>query len=400
MRRIALWAIPALRRAPYGLVAALTLVRFADEWTTFLPAGALEPIRRDLDLSYAEVAGVLVALSAGGIVGTFLIIAADYVSRRLITSLGAATYGVAMMVFGAGHSLPLLLAAAFAWGAAGDALVHGAEVALVDLADEALAKTLARMNAWAAVGDLLGPLTLGAAVLLGFGWRGAFLGGGVAMLGYAAWLATQHFPPPHPPQKLPNPFAGVWAIARDREVLLLAILLGLFGLLDEPLDGFMIAYFERVRGWSPALAAAPVVAGLIGGMAGFAAFERLAGGRAPRRVTLICTVAMIATLPAAIFLPNLPMQLAAAFADGLAGAVLYTTLESVVLGLRPGQAGATSAVVSAVGTAGMGFPALVGALADAHGLGVGLVLYAAVPLVILVLAAGWRRSPRRPARAE
>ena len=30
----------ALRRAPYGLVAALVLVRFADEWTTFFPAGA------------------------------------------------------------------------------------------------------------------------------------------------------------------------------------------------------------------------------------------------------------------------------------------------------------------------------------------------------------------------
>jgi predicted MFS family arabinose efflux permease len=399
LRRVALWAIPALRRAPYGLVAALVLVRFADEWTTFLPAGALEPIRRDLDLSYAQVAGVLVALSGGGIVGTFLIIAADYVSRRVIASLGAATYGLAMIAFGVGHSLPLLLAAAFAWGAASDAFVHGAEVALVDLADEALGKTLARMNAWAAVGDLLGPLTLGAAALLGLGWRGAFLGGGVAMLGYAAWLGAQRFPPPHPPEKLPNPFAGVWRIARDREVLLLAILLGLFGLLDEPLDGFMIAYFERVRGWSPALAAAPVVAGLVGGMAGFAAFERIAGERSPRRVVLICTVAMIATLPAAIFLPDLPLQMAAAFVDGVAGAVLYTTLESVVLALRPGQAGATSAVVSAVGTAGMGFPALVGALADARGLGAGLALYAAVPALILVLAAGWRRSPRRPTRA-
>ena len=182
-------------------------------------------------------------------------------------------------------------------------------------------------------------------------------------------------------------------------MLLLAVLLGLFGLLDEPLDGFMIAYFERVRGWSPALAAAPVVAGLIGGMAGFAAFERLAGERSPRRVILICTAAMIATLPAAIFLPDLPLQMAAAFVDGVAGAVLYTTLESVVLALRPGQAGATSAVVSAIGTAGMGFPALVGALADAHGLGAGLALYAAVPALILVLAAGWRRSPRRPTRA-
>jgi predicted MFS family arabinose efflux permease len=388
-----------LRRAPYGLVAALVLVRFADEWTTFFPAGALEPIRRDFGLTYAQVAGILVALPAGGLVGTFFVIAADYVSRRLLASLGAAIYGLAMIAFAAGHSLPVLLVAAFAWGAAGDAFVHASEVALVDLAEEALGKTLARMNAWASVGDLLGPLTLAAAVSLGFGWRGPFLGGGVAMLGYAVWLGAQRFPPPHPPQKLANPFAGVWRIARDREVLLLAVVLGLFGLLDEPLDGFMIAYLERVRGLTPALATAPVVAVLVGGMAGFAAFERLAGARSPRAVILVCAGAMVAMLPAAMFLPVLPLQMAAALGFGVAGAVLYTMLESVVLALRPGQAGATSAVVSAVGTAGLGFPALVGLLADSHGLGVGLALYAAVPPLILALAAWWRRAPRPPARA-
>jgi predicted MFS family arabinose efflux permease len=388
-----------LRRAPYGLVAALTLVRFADEWTTFFPAGALEPIRRDLSLTYAEVAGVLVALPAGGLVGTFFVIAADYVSRRLLASLGALTYGLAMIAFGVGHSLTVLMVAAFAWGAASDAFVHASEVALVDLAGDALARTLARMNAWAAVGDLLGPATLAAAAMAGFGWRGAFIGGGVAMLGYAAWLAAQRFPPPHPPTHLPNPFAGIWAIARDREVLLLALVLGLFSLLDEPLDGFMIAYLERVRGLTPALATAPVVAILAGGMAGFASFERIAGRRAPRAVILACAAAMVATLPAAIYLPSLPLQLAAAFGFGVAGAVLYTTLESVILALRPGQAGATGAVVSTVGMLGMGFPALVGALADRHGLGAGLLLYAAVPPLVLTLAAWWRRAPRPPARA-
>ncbi len=276
-------------------------------------------------------------------------------------------------------------------------------MALVDLAEDALAKTLARMNAWASVGDLLGPATLAAAVVLGFGWRGAFLGGGVAMLGYAAWLAVHRFPPPHPPKAQANPFAsvlsGVWEIARDREVLLLAVVLGLFSLLDEPLDGFMIAYLERVRGLTPAIATAPVVAILVGGMAGFAAFERLAAGRAPRSVILACAAAMIAALPVAIFAPFLPLQMAAAVGFGVAGAVFYTTLESVVLALRPGQAGATSAVVSTVGMAGMGFPALVGAISDGRGLAAGLALYAAVPPLILVLAAAWRRSLRPPVRA-
>lgn len=134
-------------------------------------------------------------------------------------------------------------------------------------------------------------------------------------------------------------------------------------------------------------------------MAGFAAFERLAGERAPRAVILASAAATIVTLPVAIFLPYLPLQLAAAFGFGTAGAALYTSLQSAALALRPGQAGATSAVVSTVGMVGMAFPALVGALADAHGLGAGVALYAAIPPVILALAAGWRRAPRLPTRA-
>ena len=89
MRRIALWAIPALRSAPYALVAALVLVRFADEWATFLPAGAMAPMRSELGLTYAEAAAVLVALPAGGFLGNFFVVAADYVSRRVLASLGS-----------------------------------------------------------------------------------------------------------------------------------------------------------------------------------------------------------------------------------------------------------------------------------------------------------------------
>jgi hypothetical protein len=108
---------------------------------------------------------------------------------------------------------------------------------------------------------------------------------------------------------------------------------------------------------------------------------------------------MIVCLPVAIYAPFLPVVLAAGLGFGVAGAVFYTTLESVVLALRPGQAGATGAVVSTIGMLGMGFPALVGVLADSRGLGAGLLLYAAIPPITLALAAWWRRAPRRPARA-
>lgn len=317
-------------------------------------------------------------------------VAADHVSRRLLASLGALAYGLALISFGAAHSLPVMLLAAFAWGAASDAFIHGCEVALVDLAGEDLPKALARMNAWASAGDLLGPLALAACALLGLGWRGAFLGSGVLMVGYAAWLASQDLPGPHPRDSRAPPLAGVLSALKDRRLLHLALVLGLFGLLDEPLDGFVIAYLERVRGLPPQLATAPVVAILIGGMAGYGGFERFGGGRRPRHVVLAAAL-LAAALPAVLFLPFLPLQVAAGFVFGAAGAVFYTTLQARILDLRPGQAGTASAVASLLGMAAMGFPALVGFTADAYGLGAGVGLYAAVPLVILALLALWRR---------
>ena len=380
-------------------MAALVLVRFADEWATFLPAGALEPIRGQLGLTYVQAAGVLVALPAGGFLGTFFVVAADHVSRRLLASLGAVTYGLALIAFGLAHTLPMLLAAAFIWGAASDAFIHGCEVALVDLAGDDLPRALARMNGWAAVGDLLGPATLALGALVGFGWRDAFLGGGVLMLGYAGWIATQSLPPPHPSAAARRPLSNVLAILKDRRVLVLAVVLGLYGLLDEPLAAFMIAFLERVRGLSAAGAAAPVVAMLVGGMAGYAGFERLSGA-GPARAAILAAAAMVCALPAALFLPIVAFQIAAAAVFGAAGAVFYTTLQAIVLALRPGQAGATSAVVSTVGMVGIGFPALVGLVADAHGLSAAVGLYAAIPPIVLALTATVLARSARPRDGE
>ncbi len=383
--------MPALRRAPYALVAALVLVRFADEWATFFPAGALEPIRGELGLTYAQVAGVLVALPAGGLVGAGFVIAADHVSRRLLASLGALAYGGALIVFGLAHTLPMLLLAAFVWGAASDAFVHGCEVALVDLAGDELPLALARMNGWAALGDLLGPLTLAACAAIGFGWRGAFLGGGGLMLIYAAWLACQKLPPPHGRTRDARPLADVLAILADRRVLAAAIVLGLFSLLDEPLAAFMIAYLERVRRLSAGVALAPIVGMIAGGMVGFGLFERLSAERPPRSVIIACALVMVCALPATAFLPIVGLQTLAGVVFGAAGAVFYTSLEAVTLGLRPGKAGTVSAVVSLIGMVGMGFPALVGFVADARGLAAALGLYAVVPVIMLAIVTLERR---------
>jgi predicted MFS family arabinose efflux permease len=383
--------LPPLRRAPYVLAAALYFVRFADEWTTYLPAGALEPIRTSLHASYVEASAPLVALSAGGLIGAGFEVAADYVNRRWLSSLGALAYGLAMIAFGLSHSIWLMVAAAFVWGGASDAFTHGCEVALVDLAGEDLPRALSRMNAWSAVGDLLGPLTLAAVGATAFGWRGAFMGLGMMMLGYAALLASQRFPPPHPPEHLPRPFAGVIGILKDPAFIAMASVMALFSLMDEPLAAFLIAFQERVFGRSPVWANGLILAWTAGQLVAFATFERIVGERPGKGALLASLAGLGLMLPVAIFAPPLAIGLPAMALFGAASAVFYVTLQARLLALRPGQAGSVGAAGSAIGMIGMLFPSLVGAVADHFGLAAGVGLYALVPLAILPLIAFARR---------
>ncbi|HXQ45102.1 MAG TPA: MFS transporter [Caulobacteraceae bacterium] len=383
--------MPALGRAPFALAAALTFVRFADEWTTYLPAGAFEPIRSELAVRYVEASAPLVALSAGGLVGAGLVVAADYVSRRWLSALGALAYAISMIAFGLSHSIWVMVAAAFVWGAASDAFVHGAEVALVDLAGDALPAALAKMSTWASVGDLLGPITLAVTSALLVGWRGAFIGLGVMMLGYAALLASQRFPPPHAAEHKPRPFVGVLAALADRDVLLLAVAMGLFSLLDEPLIAFLIAFQEQVRHRTAAIANGLILAWTLGEIAGFALYERIVGERGLKTVLVSGALVVGGALATAVIAPVLLVELPAMALFGAAAAVFYVTLDARILSLRPGQTGSLSAAVSLVGMVGMGFPAVVGAVSDAFGLAAGLSLYLVVPVIILPLVArNWR----------
>ncbi|HLQ34276.1 MAG TPA: hypothetical protein VK457_16445, partial [Chloroflexota bacterium] len=81
--------MPLTVRAPLSLLAALLLAGFADEWFTYWPFGSLEPIKADLGLSYAQMGLAVGSLTAGGLLGHFFRVAADFVDRRWLASLGA-----------------------------------------------------------------------------------------------------------------------------------------------------------------------------------------------------------------------------------------------------------------------------------------------------------------------
>jgi predicted MFS family arabinose efflux permease len=377
---------------PLGLLASLLLVNFADEWFSFLPAGAMESIRADLGLSYAQAGVLLALLPAGGLLGIFLMAAADFVSRRLLGAAGALVYALCLLAFATGRSFVVLAFASLVWGAASDAFVHATQLALAELAGDELDATLARTNVFGSVGDLLGPLTLAVASVTGVGWRPVFAVGGVLMLGYAGALAAQRLPPPHPDGSTP------WSVARavlgDTRVVRLAAIWALITLLDEPFFGFLIANLEETHGVSGTAATALVGAIVVGEIITYTALvaagrsfsvrARLTGASIGLLVTVLVVVAV--PCPAAIALAGVGF--------GASIALLWVTLQAMTLRLRPGQVGTTQAAVSGLATVGVVLPPLIGAAADRVGLGSAMWLFALAPAAILVLALTGRTKSR------
>jgi len=377
---------------PLGLIASLLLVNLADEWFAFLPAGAMESIRADLGLSYAQAGVLLALLPAGGVLGVFLMAAADFVSRRILGAAGALLYALCLLAFASGRSFVVLAIALVLLGAASDAFVHATQLALAELAADELDATLARTNVLGSIGDLLGPLTLAVASATGVGWRPVFAMGGVLMLAYAGVLAAQSLPAPHPDGSTP------WSMARavlgDTRVVRLAAIWALVTLLDEPLLGFLIANLEETHEVSAAAATAlvgPIVAG------GMVTYTLLGATRLSVSVRSRLNAASIGLLVTVLVMVAAPWPAVVALAGvgfGSSMALLWVTLLAMTLRLRPGQVGTTQAAVSGLATVGIVFPPLIGMAADRLGLGTAMWLFALAPAAILVLVLTARETSR------
>jgi predicted MFS family arabinose efflux permease len=380
-------------RAPVGLVAALLVVRLADESLGFLREGAFESWRSDLGLSYREAAAVLVAAAPGSIVGSLFSALADYRSRRLIASGGAFGFAVSLLAFAVGHSFATLASASFVLGTAATAMVHACEVALIDLAGEHLERAIGSASLFGAAGDLLGPLVLIITASLGWSWRVPFFVGAALCAGYGVWLAMLPLPrPAHVEGGHRGALRNTLALLRDPAIWRFGLVAVLFVQLDEAYLAFVIAYLRRDQHLAPGPATLTASAIVIGTILGFTAAARSAR-RASTRGALRGAAALLAVSSIGIALLRGPLPVAVCgLVFGIAGARFWVVFHATVLRHRPGRAGSVTAVVGNLEMLGFAFPVAIGAVADTHGLRVGLVCYAAIP-VALLLVAGFVASP-------
>jgi predicted MFS family arabinose efflux permease len=340
---------------------------------------------------------VLAAAAPGAIVGNVFAVAADYVSRRVLASGGAFGVAAAMALFAGGHSFEALFVASFLYGMSATALIDAGELALVDVAGDALAPTLARANLLGAIGDLLGPLAIIVMTASGFGWRAPFAVAAVVTAVYGVWLATLPLPPPVVDHERLHPARAFLTVARDRRVRFYAAVALLLGPLDEPFLAFVIAFARDVRSLSSAAAVAIAMCSVAGSVVGFARYASRATTTTLTRPASVMAAAAVAL----VVLPWPATMAVAAFAFGLGLASFWNTVQVQILQLRPGQTGTVKAVITTIEFAAFGVPIAFGAVADAMGVASGLACYAgtAIALAVLVTHAPAVRATREADRA-
>jgi predicted MFS family arabinose efflux permease len=375
------------------LLAALLLVDFTDEWCTTLLPAATPSIRDDLGLSYTEAGALLGLLFGGGVVGGLAVAAADFVSRRVLAGFGAVVYGSCMLAFGVSDEFVVLSVAAFVWGAASDAFVHGAGLALADLAGDDLEPTLATVNLLGAVGTLLAPVVLAFTLATGFGWRLPFLAGGVLAIGYSFLLARLPLPFPSGGGEEHTPGRVARAVLRDATVRRLALAAFVMDALELGFLGFTAVYLQQERGFSDAASSAMLSVVLLGGLAGFAGIA-VSGYRpgigALRAAAAVQAMGIIGVLA-------LPGPLGIALGElvlGAAGAVWWVTFQAAVLRVRPSQTGTTWAVVNYLSLPALAAGPVIGFVADRFGVSTAMALFPALAALGVLAAPGRMPLPR------
>lgn len=358
--------------------------------------GTFESLRAEIGLSYSQAGSAFVAIAIGALAGTATTVAADYCSRRVICSAGAAGYAAALVVIGSAGSYALVLAGSFLVGVASTAMVDASEVALADLAGDDLERHLTTQNLLGSVGDLLGPLLVLGTIGLGLSWRACFYAAAVLVAAYGVWLATLRFPPPHPKEHGHTVHGAVWSVARDPVVWLAGLVTMLLGPLDEPLLALLIAHLEHARGLTAAGATLVATFSVVGAFVGYATLRRRRGDLPIDAVLLAVATTGVVVAPEAV---------TASVASLLIGTFLvrvWIDVQGRVLTVRPGQAGTVMAVVTVIETVGWLLPLLAGAVADRVDVTAGLATYAAIAWALAASAALLQRvsrSRRRPDRA-
>ncbi len=264
------------------------LIEFLDELVFGVTDAAWPLIRADLHLNYIQIG---LALSVPGIVGNLVEpligILGDVWKRRVLILGGGIFFSLACLLTAISHNFIFLLASFILFNPASGAFVSLSQASMMDKDPARHEHNMARWTLAGSIGVVLGPLLLGGAALIGFGWRGLFfaLAGIAGLLLLGAWRylpsARQDHPPVPEVRAILDGLRGAWAALRRGTVLRWLFLLEFADLMQDVLYGYLALYFVDAVGFSASKAAVGVAIwtgfGLLGDLLIIPLLERVKG---------------------------------------------------------------------------------------------------------------------------
>jgi MFS transporter, FSR family, fosmidomycin resistance protein len=341
------------------------------------------------------VPGVIAAL-----VEPFLGILADVWRRRALIVGGGVVFGLTLLLVALGHHFWALMFAFVVQYPASGAFVSLSQAALMDHDPDRREHNMARWTFAGSVGVVAGPLSLGAAMVVGGTWRELFAAFAVMTFLLAGAAFRHRFPnhrrPPEErsasaaPENDPDALTfgdglrNALRALRRRDVLRWIALLQFSDLMLDVLYGFLALYFVDVVGLSATQASLAVAVwtgvGLLGDFLIIPLLERVPGLAYLR----VSAVMVLLVFPAFLLAPWLGVKLVLLGTLGLLNAGWYAILMAQLYAAMPGQSGTALAVNNVGGLAGSLIPLGLGAAAQVAGLGAALWLLLAGPIALLV----------------
>jgi FSR family fosmidomycin resistance protein-like MFS transporter len=367
------------------------LIEFIDELIFGVTEAAWPLIRTDLHLNYIQIG---LALSLPGIIGNMvepiLGILGDVWNRRVLILSGGVFFALACILTAVSHNFVFLLISFMIFNPSSGAFVSLSQATLMDLDPSRHEHNMARWTFAGSVGVFLGPLLLGGAAYIGFGWRGVFLilAGMAILVLVGAWRILPRISRIHPPfPALSSLWEGIRnalsALKRGTVVRWL-VLLEFSDLMLDVLYGFLALYFVDVVGFSASKAALAVAVwtgfSLLGDFLLIPLLERVRGLNYLR----LSVVAELILFPAFMLVPNPWVKLVLAGLLGLFNSGWYAILQGNLYSSMPGQSGTVIAISNITGLFGKLIPFGIGFAAESFGLGSAMWLLFVGPLALLI----------------
>ena len=381
------------------------LTEYIDELVFGVGETAWPLIRNDLHLSYAQI-GLL--LSLPGIIAAFIEpfagVLGNVWKRRLLILGGGIVFTASLALTAVSHSfIPLLVSFVLFYPASG-AFVSLSQAALMDSAPERHEQNMARWTFAGSIGNVMGPLLLGAFVYFGLGWRGTYAA--LAVLA-GICLAAAFRLAPQDPEGLPRipSFASVWEgfrtafqMLKRGEVWRWLLLLEFSDLVGDVLLGYLALYFVDVVRVSEVQAGIAVTLWLALGLITDFLFIPFID-RQPDSIRFLRRTAWLEVLFLAIFLlvPGLLPKLIAVVLVNLGNTGWYSVLQGRLYSALPGQSSLMLVVGAVTMPLGKLLPFMIGLLADAFGLGAAMWVLMLGPAALII---GLPRGIVNPVRAE